>query len=149
MASTLDGSKARARSFFSDRFVDASLELEYYSPKLVSAGEIWIEGERLRINSSARLRSAFGSALKPNDDRKSELDGQKAQGEGVVGIDRERLFAETVTRFRLLAEISGFLYGCLALEGQVLGVGICRRRPLETGGLDLGELIDTSRAPDG
>ena len=71
----------------------------------------------------------------------AELDRQIGQGEDVVGIDRERLFAETVTRFRFLPDISAFLYGRLALEGQVLGVRICRRRPIEASGLNLGELI--------
>jgi hypothetical protein len=40
------------------------------------------------------------------------------------------MFAEAETRFRFLADISGFLSSREALEGQSLGVGIRRRHPL-------------------
>jgi hypothetical protein len=43
-------------------------------------------------------------------------------------------------RIRLLAEISGVQRARVALESQVLGVGIRYGRPFETGALGLGEL---------
>ena len=82
----------------------------------------------------------MGSALRPKVTGYKNLTDNQARARDIVGIGGERLFAETVTRVRFLAEISAFLYARLALESQVLGVGVCRWRPFETGGLGLGEL---------
>jgi hypothetical protein len=61
------------------------------------------------------------------------------RGADITGIDAQRLLAERVTRIRFPADKSGFLYGRLALQSQILGVGIRPGRPFETGGLDLSE----------
>ncbi len=123
--------------------------MAYETRKLMKTGEVWIKGERLRVQFVAALEVGLRVGAKAEYDGLSELDRQKAQSKDVLGIDRERPFAETVTRFRFLAEIIRLLCGRLALKRQILGVGICRRRSFETSGLDLGELILTSPSQDG
>ena len=44
----------------------------------------------------------------PNSDRHVELDRQDPQGADIVGIDAERLLAESVSRIRFLADKSAF-----------------------------------------
>ena len=69
-----------------------------------------------------------------------ELHRQDPQGADIVGIDAERLLAEKVSRIGFLADKSAFLHGRKTLESQILGVGIRRRCPFETGGLGPVEL---------
>ena len=86
------------------------------------------------------LDVAFRVAGNPKRRRHEELGSQCRQGEDVVWIDGERLFAERECSIRLLADRSDLPLARSALESQVLGVAIGTGRPFEPGSLGLGEL---------
>src|SRR5271170_8368816 len=105
----------------------------------MGAGIIWIDGERFRYQLIRLLEIAFRVGAEAERGRQPELDGQIVQRASVIGIGSDCLVAETVTRIRFLADISAFLYASGAPENQILGVGICRRHPFETGSFDVPE----------
>ena len=86
------------------------------------------------------LEVAFRVAGKAKQRRPQELVPQHRQGADIVGIDGERLFAKRVGRIRLLADRLGLKLARGALESQVLGVTIGRRRPFDACALGLDEL---------
>ena len=80
-------------------------------------------------NWSVRSRSPLGSLERPSSAGHKNLFPNTRQGADIVGIDGERLFAKRVGRIRLLADRLGLKLARGALESQVLGVTIGRRRP--------------------
>ena len=101
---------------------------------------IRIEGERLGLQFIGPLEVAFRVAGNAKRRPHPELDPQHLQGADILGIDDERLFAERICCIRLLADPSGLLHACGALESQVLGVAIGRRRLFDACALGLDEL---------
>src|SRR5208337_3948361 len=77
---------------------------EYLGLEDVPVGECWIEGEHFRHQFVAPLEIGLRGGAEVVRDRLPVLDRQKGQGINIVGIDGERLFAETETRLRLLAD---------------------------------------------
>ena len=69
----------------------------------VSPSLIWIEGERLRLQFVGPLEVAFRVAGDAKRRRQKNFPPTH-QGADIVGIDGERLFAERVSRIRLLAD---------------------------------------------
>ena len=67
---------------------------------------IWIDGERLELQFISPLDVAFRVAGNPDARWHEELGSQCRQGEDVVWIDGERLFAERECSIRLLADRS-------------------------------------------
>ena len=107
---------------------------------VVRPSPIWIEGEHLRLHFIGSLEVAFRVAGNAKQRRHQELDPQCLQGADIAGIDGERLFAERVCRIRFIADVPALVQTGHALERQILGAGIGRGRPLETGAFGLGQL---------
>src|SRR5260370_25454073 len=64
---------------FSDRIVPAPLEFEYVGLAQVKAGEIWIKGERSRVQFVGPLKVGFRVGAGAERNRHIEFHGQKAQ----------------------------------------------------------------------
>jgi hypothetical protein len=127
--------QAERTSVLGDRFVETKLGLEYESVNKVSGSVGWIECKRFRQQYFGPLEVV--PRVVTAAERRQDLDGRPGQGADIVGIGGERQFA-----WGIGSEKGNFVFqeGRLALESQILGVGIRRGRPFESGGLDLGKL---------
>ena len=125
---------------FGDRFHGAALEPKHVSLYVVRPAPIGIDGERLRLQFIGAIEVAFRVARNVQQRRHEELDSQRHQGADIVGIDGERLFAERVSRVRLLPDEARLPLAVRALESQILGVAIDSRRLVDAGAIGLLQL---------